>query len=205
MSPESVEIETIVDYNRSHSSAAIGAGNTHSKDRCVYDRTIFQNCLVNFACRNILPLPAISVAYPIDKVVKARFIQRHQVASPKPSVTGGEHIAQDLLFCFGRISVTLKAAAAVRCRSDPTNGLTYFAPLTRNAKASFGTLRNAGLGIHTNNLRRKAISQKRWNSANRAGLSLHVVKRKITFGRRIKFEYFRNPKACLKGFPDIAT
>src|SRR5579871_6336584 len=111
MNLESSELETIVDHNRSHSRAAIGTSDTHSKDRCVSDPTKIQNRLVNFARCDIFSFPAISVAYPVDKIIIAGFVEPHQITSAKPGVTRSEHIAQDLLFCLARIGIAVKAAA----------------------------------------------------------------------------------------------
>src|SRR4029079_6251176 len=49
----------------------------------------------------------------------------------------------------------------------------------------------------------KARSQKRWNAADRADLSLYVVERHVAFGRSVEFQDARHSEAILEFLPDI--
>ena len=124
------KVKTIVDHDRNHARAAIGAGNFHAVGgRFDHSRAIHHG-LGDLGGRDIFAFPAEGISDPIDKVEIAAFVEPHQIAGAKPGVTLREYIAQDLLFSRGGVGVALEAAATVIGRSDAADG---FADLAAGA------------------------------------------------------------------------
>src|SRR5487761_2467996 len=205
MIPEYPEVKAIVDHDRRHSGAAIGARDGDAVGGGVDDAGAIGDRLVHFGSRDVLPLPAEGVADPVDEMEEAGIVERHQVAGAKPGIAPGEHIAQDFLFGLGSVGIALEAASPGIGASDPPDGFADLAAGAWDTKTVRGTNRHAKLRIDANDRRRKAMRQQRWNSADRARPAFDIVEREIAFGRRVKFEELRNRKPCLKGFPDIAA
>src|ERR1700730_3244013 len=199
------QIKPIVDHDRSHSGAAVGAWNFNAIGRGIGHSGAIQYRFVHFGGRDILALPAEGIADPIDKVEIATCIEPHQIAGAKPGIARRQHIAQDFLFGLVSIGVALETAAAIVGGTDAADGFADLASRAGNTKTVRSANGNAKLEVEAHDRRRKTMGQERRDSADRAGLALDVVKREIAFGRRIELEYSRNRKARLKGFPDIAT
>src|ERR1700761_364357 len=199
------EIKTGAGDNSRHSGAAIGTRNCNAIGCGVDDAWTLQDRLVHLRRRNVLALPAESVADPIDEMKKAAVVDHHQVASPKPGVALGEHVTQDFLLGFDRIGVALEAAARVDSRADAPDGFSDLTAGAGDAEAFAIADRRSRLRIDANDRRGKPMRQKRRNAPDRARFALDIVEREISFGRRVKFQDLRNRKSRLKIFPDVAA
>src|SRR5262249_50717395 len=89
--------------------------------------------------------------------------------------------------------------------ADAANGFANFTTRAGDAQAVLVAQRRAALAVHLHDRRRKTMREQWRNAADRADLSLDIVEREITLGRRIEFENPWNRKACLERLPDIAA
>src|ERR1700692_1412879 len=199
------KIKTLIDHDRGHSGAAVGAGNSDAIGGGMDDARAVRNRLVHFRRRDILAFPAEGVADPVDKVEEAGGVELHQVAGAKPGIALRENIAQHFLLGLLGIGITLEAAAALVGDADAADGFTGFAADASHAEAVFAANRRAGIHVDADDRGWKAMRQQRRNPADRARLALDIVEREIALGCGIEFEDLRNRKACLKRLPDIAA
>src|ERR1700756_4443551 len=124
---ERFEVETLLDHDRRHASAAIRVRNAYTIGRRVNDTWAVPDCIIHFAGCNVLALPAESVADTVDEIEISLFVDPHQIAGSKPSVALRKHVTQDLLLGLGGVRVALKLTAApIRFAYSPDR-LTGFA------------------------------------------------------------------------------
>src|SRR5258708_8140746 len=89
---------------------------------------------VHFRRRDILAFPTKSVADPVDEAEIAGLVAPHQIAGAKPGIALRKDIAQDFLFGFACVGVTLETAAAIVGGPDPPHGLADLPAATANSK-----------------------------------------------------------------------
>src|SRR3984893_4596510 len=202
---EILKIEAIVDHDCRHSGAAIGAGNHDAIGRGIDYTCDIPHRIAPSGGPHVRALPAEDIAEAIDEVEIALLVEPHQIAGAKPGIALGEHVAQNLLFGFGRVGVALEAAAALIRSADAADGFAGLAARASNAKPAGIANGSAEFGVELHDDSRKAMREQRRNPADRARFSLDIVERKIALGCRVEFKHSRNRKARLKSLPDIAA
>src|SRR5260221_13987904 len=95
MRPKCLEVQPVVDDQRRHAGATIGAGHADAVDTGFPDSGKLTERLRHFGGRYILALPAERVADPIDKIEITLCVFSHQIAGAKPRVSTFEYVAQD--------------------------------------------------------------------------------------------------------------
>jgi hypothetical protein len=202
---ERVDVECVVNDDGGHAGAAIMARHFDAVSRRIQNALALPDRIVDFAGRDVLALPAKSVADAIDEMEEALLVEPHQVAGAEPGVALGEHVAQNFLFGLARVGIALETPTASVRRADAADGFAAFAARAGDAKAVITTKRCAALGVDLDDRGREAMRQQRRDAADRADLALDIVEREIAFGRRVKFEDARDREAGLELLPDVTA
>ena len=95
------EIDRIVGDDRRHAGAALVARHGDAVHGGVADAAEAADGFGDLRGRNVLALPAKSVADPVDEIEIAALVAPHQVAGAEPGVARREDVAQDLPLAVG--------------------------------------------------------------------------------------------------------
>src|ERR1700677_269398 len=169
-----LEVKAIVNHDRNHSRAAVGAGNFHAVGRRIDNARAIHHRLGYLGGRDIFSLPAKGTPDPIDKMKIAAFVELHQIAGTKPGIPFREYIAQDLLFSRGGVGIALEAATSIIGRSDAPDGFADIAAGASDTKSVQVANGNAKLGVDTNDRGWKTMRQQGRNPADRTRPSFDV-------------------------------
>src|SRR3954447_11687032 len=195
--------EALVDHDRAHAGAAIGAGNADAVGGGVDDAGEIAHGVVDLRSRDVLALPAKGVGDAVDEVEEALLVEPHQIAGAEPGIPLGKDIAKDLLLGLARLGVALEATAALIRRADAAYGFAGLAARAGDTKPLRIAQRGAVIGLELDETGRETMRKQRRNAADRAGLALDVEQREIAFRRRVEFEDTRNGETRLKIVRDI--
>src|SRR5690348_17077533 len=107
---EFTHVEIGIDHDRRHSGPAIGTGNFHTIGSCLGNAWAISNRFVYLRSRDVLALPAESIADPVDEVEESLLVKPHQIAGAKPGVALYKYVTQNFLFALRRVGVAFKTA-----------------------------------------------------------------------------------------------
>src|SRR5262249_48201433 len=97
------------------SFATVAAGNLNAVDICFQNAVESADGLLDFGRRDVLALPAKSVADAVDEVEIAVLVLAHQITSSEPAVAFFEHVVQDLFVGLRLAGIALEPLARLRC------------------------------------------------------------------------------------------
>src|SRR5208282_3164324 len=139
-----VEIERSIDLQERHSRAPVGAGNRDAVDDRLRHARAGPEDRCDLEYRDVLALPAKSVADAIDERVKAVPVATHEVTGSHPRVPRLEDAAEDFLFRLDSFTVALETSSWVF--SDASQGLADFAVRAARAKTVLWSKRASAIG-----------------------------------------------------------
>src|SRR6266702_2384835 len=168
------EIETSVHHQGRHAGAAIGPGHGNSIGRGVENAGAVPYCVVHFASRDVLALPAEGVADAVDEVHVALLVAQHQITGAEPGIALGKDVAQNLFLGLGGIRVALERCAVAIGAADAPDGLARLARGAGDAEPRVAAEWAAAIGIDLDDRGGKAMRQHRRDPADRARFSFDV-------------------------------
>ena len=196
--------DAVLRHQRRHAGAAIHAGNGDTIDIGFLDTGENGQRLGDLGGCDVLTLPAVGIADPVDEIEIAERVLLHQVAGAEPRIALLKNIVQDL---FGRrrlVGVTLKALAGLgRVIEDLRYDLTDLAWRAFDAKAVLATHRLLGIDVETDDFGNKSALRPFGNAADGADFLIEVEEDGIAFRRCIPFQDARDAEAGLEVLPDI--
>src|SRR5207237_7399029 len=131
-----LEVGRSIRDDQRHARPAFSAGDRHAVDRRLADAGAAAQDHRDFGRRDILALPAESVADAVDEIVEALRIDAHAIAAAHIRAARREDVAQDLLLGVGRAGVAFEARRQIApVAIDPADRLARLALRAADAEA----------------------------------------------------------------------
>ena len=157
--------------------------------------------LLDLGGRDVLALPAVGVADPVDEIDIAFAVLLHQIAGAEPAVAAHEDVAQDLL--LGRRLVGIAGEGVANVVADHAQGLADLAGFRQLAQTVRSANRLLGVHVEPDQPEIDLLFQEARNPADRARLAVEIEHRDIALGRAVEFQDVRHGEPLLEIGPDI--
>src|SRR5258708_5795248 len=198
---ERLDVELGPDHQAGHAGAALGAFHGDAIDIGFLHAGTSLQVLGDLVGGDVLALPAVGVADPVDEIEVAVGVGLHQVAGGEPGVALLEDVAQDLLLRRGLVHVAGVLAAGVA--ADLADAFADLAGAGLYAEPVQAPDRLLGLHVELHQADVELFAQPLGRAANGAFAAIEVEHRDIAFRRAVELEDLGDVEALLHHRPDV--